>query len=198
MSDTNKRAWIYTRLNAPDDGQDSLKRQEKELIDCACQIGLSVIGSSSDLGSGTDMDRAGLISMTAAAREGQFDVLLVKSISRIGRNIEQAVALIHQLAGLRVAVISSSEGLLSPSDIFPPAGRMRSTLHPGENTLPTAQEWLPKDLQPGIPPDIFEQVCRACGHIIPHEDGAMDFVPKHAPVDDMEPNTPGMGGISHA
>ncbi len=112
MNDTNKRAWLYSRIDAPEDTHGALKGQEKELYDYAGQMGFAIAGSSSDLGSGTDTNRPGLAAMTAAAREGSFDILLVTNLSRLGRNAEQTLGLLRQLGELGVSVYSPMEGRL--------------------------------------------------------------------------------------
>lgn len=110
MNYTDKRAWLYTRIDAPEDTHGALKGQEKELYDYAGQMGLSVAGTSSDLGSGLNFDRPGLIRLTAAAREGSYDILLVRSLSRLGRDTAQTFELLRQLDGLGVHVLSPLEG----------------------------------------------------------------------------------------
>ena len=110
MEYANKRAWLYSRIDAPDDAHDHLKNQEKTLFDYAEQMGMTVAGTSSDLGSGNDFERPGLGQVTAAARDGRFDVLLVKSLSRLGRDAEPTGNLIRQLGELGVGVCSPLEG----------------------------------------------------------------------------------------
>lgn len=110
MTNTKKRAWIYTRIDAPEDTHGALKLQEKGLYDYAGQMGFAVAGISSDLGSGMDFDRPGLMRLTAAAREGAFDTLLVKSLSRLGRGMEKTLELVKQLNDAGVSVCSPLEG----------------------------------------------------------------------------------------
>jgi DNA invertase Pin-like site-specific DNA recombinase len=108
--DTQKRAWIYTRIDAPEDAHGMLKKQEKELIEYAEQLGLSVVGGSSDIGSGMNMNRPGLAEVTAAAGQGKIDVLLIKNLSRIGRNSAVVTAFLSELALLDVEALSPLEG----------------------------------------------------------------------------------------
>ena len=110
MDYTNKRAWLYSRIDAPEDTHDALKGQEKALFDYAEQMGMTVAGTSSDLGSGCDFGRPGLAQVTTAARDGRFDVLLVKSLSRLGRDAELTGEFIRQLGELGVGVCSPLEG----------------------------------------------------------------------------------------
>lgn len=110
MTNTKKRAWIYTRIDAPEDTHGALKLQEKGLYDYAGHMGFAVAGISSDLGGGLDFDRPGLARLTAAAREGAFDILLVKSLSRLGRDTEITLELVRQLNETGVSVCSPLEG----------------------------------------------------------------------------------------
>jgi DNA invertase Pin-like site-specific DNA recombinase len=110
MTNTEKRAWVYTRIDAPEDTHGMLKNQEKELLSYAEQMGFSIAGISSDLGSGTDFKRPGLARLTDAAAEGSFNILLVKSVSRLGRDAVKTTELLRQLNGLGITVFSPLEG----------------------------------------------------------------------------------------
>lgn len=110
MTNTKKRAWIYTRIDAPEDTHGALKLQEKGLYDYAGQMGFAVAGISSDLGSGMDFERPGLARLTSAARDGAFDILLVKSLSRLGRDTEKTLELVGRLGDMGVNVCSPLEG----------------------------------------------------------------------------------------
>lgn len=110
MTNTEKRAWIYSRIDAPEDTHGALKLQEKSLFDYAEQMGFSIAGTSSDLGSGADFNRPGLLRLTTAAQRGEFDILLVKSVSRLGRDTRPTLTFIEQLGALGVSVFSPLEG----------------------------------------------------------------------------------------
>lgn len=110
-----KRAWIYTRIDAPEDSHGCLKAQEKSLMDYAEQMGFVTIGASSDLGSGISLDRPGLTRAVEAATAGKFDILLVKSMSRIGRDAFAVQELLTRLEGCDVAVYSPLDGHMEPS-----------------------------------------------------------------------------------
>ena len=47
-----KSAWIYCRIDAPEDTHGALKGQYERLETYAAQMGFTVVGSSQDLGSG--------------------------------------------------------------------------------------------------------------------------------------------------
>lgn len=112
--ETGKRAWIYTRIDAAEDVCGTLKLQEDGLRGYAGDMGLSIVGTSSDLAGGMDFDRPGLARLIAAAREGAFDVLLVKSLGRLGRDMEKALELVGQLGEMGVGVISPKDGEITP------------------------------------------------------------------------------------
>ena len=126
MNTTGKRAWIYSRINSPEDQHGTLKMQEQELIRYAEQEGYTVAGTSSDLCSGSDMNRSGLLRMKDAAANGEFDVLLVKSLSRLGRNTKETIDLATRLNDLDISVMSASDGEISIGDS--PQSFLRQTM----------------------------------------------------------------------
>ena len=111
--DTQKRAWIYTCIDAPDDAHGILKDQEKELLDYAEQLGFSVVGGSSDLGSRKDADRDGLAGVTVAAEQDRFDVLLIIRLPRIRRDSNMVTAFLYALARTGKEIYSPLEGKIN-------------------------------------------------------------------------------------
>lgn len=105
-----KKAWVYCRIDAPEDTHGALKGQKKELMDYAEQMGFEVVGCSEDLGSGMEFDRAGLAEVTKAAGEGKMDVLLVKKLDRLGRDTAKTLEFIRGLEQLGVGLYSPLEG----------------------------------------------------------------------------------------
>jgi len=110
MDYTGKRAWIYAFIDAPEDNHGALKGQEKELYDYAEQMELLLSGTSTDLGSGHDDNKPGLEQAIAAARDGRFDVLLIKSADRLHSGAAQAIEKFRQLFEMGVTVYSPIEG----------------------------------------------------------------------------------------
>lgn len=92
-----------------------MKTQKKELLDYAEQMGFEIIGASEDLGSGLAYDRPGLAECMKAAGDGKADVLIVKNLSRIGRDTAQTLEFLHGLDQLGVKLYSPMEGAF----IFP-------------------------------------------------------------------------------
>ena len=105
-----KKAWVYCRIDAPEDAHGALKGQKKELMDYAEQMGFEVVGCSEDLGNGMEFDRAGLAEVTKAAGEGKMDVLLVKKLDRLGRDTAKTLEFIRGLEQLGVGLYSPLEG----------------------------------------------------------------------------------------
>jgi hypothetical protein len=105
-----KKAWVYCRIDAPEDAHGALKGQKKELMDYAEQMGFEIVGCSEDLGSGMEFDRAGLAEVTKAAGEGKMDVLLVKKLDRLGRDTAKTLEFIRGLEQLGVELYSPLEG----------------------------------------------------------------------------------------
>lgn len=73
----------------------------------------SYVATYSDEGiTGTRVDiRGGFQKMMQDAREGKFDLILVKSVSRFGRNAADALNAIQELSGLGVMVKFYAEGI---------------------------------------------------------------------------------------
>jgi len=104
------KAWLYCRIDAPEDTHGMLKNQKKELYDYAEQMGFTVIGCSEDLGTGLDRNRPGLIEVENAVEQGKMDVLLVKKLSRFGRDTTQMLKFLRGLEQSGIKLYSPLEG----------------------------------------------------------------------------------------
>lgn len=104
-----KRAWVYCRIDAPEDTHGTLKGQRKQLMDYAEQMGFTVVGSSEDLASGMDFNRPGLKRFHEAIEKDRVDVLLVHDITRIGRDTCQTMGYLERLRQKGVAIYSPLE-----------------------------------------------------------------------------------------
>ena len=107
-----KSAWIYCRIDAPEDTHGALKNQRKQLMDYADQMGFEVVGCSEDMASGLEFDRSGLKRFLDAAGNGGIDILIVHDLSRIGRDTCEAVRFLNRLEQMEVSVYSPLEGKL--------------------------------------------------------------------------------------
>jgi DNA invertase Pin-like site-specific DNA recombinase len=108
--ETEKRAWIYARIDAPEDDSGALKAQERELTDYAEQLGLNVVGTSSDLGTEDFALRPGITDALLSAERGEFSVLLVRSLSRFTPKLSDALGLLRHLKKYGVTVYSPLQG----------------------------------------------------------------------------------------
>ena len=105
-----KRAWTYSRIDAPEDAHGSLKSQKKELFDYAEQLGFAITGSSEDFGNGLDFNRTGLLEVMKAAEDGKMDVLLVKRLDRLGRDMLKMLEFLRGLDQVGIRLYSPMEG----------------------------------------------------------------------------------------
>lgn len=106
------RAWIYCRIDAPEDTHGALKNQRKQLIDYADQMEFETVGCSEDTASDLEFGRSGLKRFLDAAGKGGVDILIVHNLSRIGRNTREAVGFLNRLEQIGVSVYSPLEGPL--------------------------------------------------------------------------------------
>ena len=104
------RAWIYCRIDAPEDTHGALKGQKKELMGYAEQMGFAIVGESEDIGNGLDFDRVGLAEVMKAAGDGRMDVLLVKKLDSLERDSVKLPELLRGLEQLGVELYSPLEG----------------------------------------------------------------------------------------
>ena len=98
-----KRAWIYCRTAYPD--AVSLEVQEKCMIDYANAQGFLIAGITSEHGSGLDFSRNGIKVVSRAVEEGKVDALLIKDLSRIGRDLEDVDVYLHWLQKHNVTLV---------------------------------------------------------------------------------------------
>ena len=106
-----KKAWIYCRV--AHDGPDSaavLAAQKNTLEAYAKEHDFEIVGASSDMGSGLTMDRPGLLDFHAAAENRKVDVLLIHSLTRLGRDTDKVTKYWHLLRDLGVSVHAADCG----------------------------------------------------------------------------------------
>lgn len=120
-----KSAWIYCRIDAPEDTHGALKGQYERLETYAAQLGFTVVGSSQDLGSGLSFDRPGLQAVLESAKAESFQVLLVDSVNRIGREMEKTMSFIQTINGCGISIYSPMDGEIKLSDFAMPPFQLR-------------------------------------------------------------------------
>ena len=106
-----KRVWLYCRVahNGPDSVTD-LATQRNGLETYAKGHGFEIVGASSDIGSGLTMDRPGLLEFHVAAEDGKVDVLLIHSLTRLGRDMDKVTKYSHLLRDFGVNVHTADCG----------------------------------------------------------------------------------------
>ncbi len=116
------RVAIVTRISTDEVNQPySLEAQAKGLeAFVASQPGQTITHRFVDQASGATLERPGLQAALAAARAGEFDVLLVYRIDRISRSIVGLMTIVEDLDAAGVALRSATE----PIDTQGPVGRM--------------------------------------------------------------------------
>ena len=100
-----KRTWIYCRIayNGTDSAE-ILAAQRLSLDAYAKEHGFEIVGCSNDIESGLTMDRPGLRDFHAAVKDREVDILLIHSLTRLGRNSEKIIKYWHLLRNLDVSV----------------------------------------------------------------------------------------------
>ena len=98
-----KRVWIKCRTAYPD--AVSLAVQEQYMIDYAKAHGFLIAGVTSEHGSGLDFSRDGIKAVSHAIEMGEADALLVKELSRLGRDVEETDVYLHWLKKHNVTLI---------------------------------------------------------------------------------------------
>ena len=75
------------------------------MIDYAKAHGLLIAGVTSEHGSGLDFSRDGIKAVSHAIEMGEADALLVKELSRLGRDVEETDVYLHWLKKHNVTLI---------------------------------------------------------------------------------------------
>ena len=106
-----KKVWIYCRVahNGPDSAA-VLAAQRNRLEAYAKEHDFEIVGTSSDIGSGLTMDRPGLLDFHTAAEDGKVDVLLIHSLTRLGRDTDKVTKYWHLLRDLGVSIHTADCG----------------------------------------------------------------------------------------
>lgn len=109
--DHEKRAWVYCRIDAPEDTHGTLKGQRQRLMDYAEQMGFTVVGSSADVGS--ILGWPGLALAKQAAEEHKMDALLLSGLPCFGTVALNALPLLQAVEESGVAVYSPLQGKIT-------------------------------------------------------------------------------------
>ncbi len=105
-----KNAWIYCRIDAPEDTHGTLKNQYEQLARYAEQMDFHLVGSSQDFGENPSMGSTGIAAALEAAKAGAFSILLVTDFTRVGRSSACVGPILAALRGYGIALYSPLEG----------------------------------------------------------------------------------------
>jgi len=83
----------------------SLAVQEDCMVDYAQRQGFTIAGVTSEHGSGLDFSRQGIKAVSGAVEASKVDVLLIKDISRLGRDTEEVEVYLRWLKKRNVEVM---------------------------------------------------------------------------------------------
>ena len=111
MSETIK-AWVYSRIDAPEDSHGSLKHQDQQLCEYAEKMGFKVVGHPQDLAAAYNLDRPGLKALTDAVKEKKVHSLLVMDSFRISLDSKKTAAYGAFLQSFGVRTYSPGQGML--------------------------------------------------------------------------------------
>ena len=104
------RVFIYCRVAR--DGTFALEHQRFLLQLYAKRAGYTIIGAADEYGSGLTLDRPGMGKVTQAVLAGEVDVVLVHSLTRIGREWGMTQSYIDQLTRHKVKLLCIKERCL--------------------------------------------------------------------------------------
>ena len=105
-----KRVWMYCRIahqSAADDF--SMAAQVESLKEYASRNNLSIVGISTEYGSGLTLDRPGLMEVKKAVQGNEVNAVLVKNLSRIARGFIPTQEAIHFLSRHKVELILTDQ-----------------------------------------------------------------------------------------
>jgi DNA invertase Pin-like site-specific DNA recombinase len=87
---------LYLRVST-DEQVESLDMQESTLRAFASRRNWQVVACYSDVQSGSDFERAALLQVAAAAQNKEFDILLIRRVDRLGRDVVQNYMYLAQI-----------------------------------------------------------------------------------------------------
>lgn len=115
MDNRKKKAWIYTRIDAPEDSHGTLKKQYEQLNTYGEQLQMEIAGSSSDMGETIGLERPGLNLFLEEKNSRGIEALLILDSSRISRDKNLCREFLLRMTKSRIEVCSPLEGILSAS-----------------------------------------------------------------------------------
>ena len=107
-----KKAWLYMRIDAPEDTGNLLGQQEKELSEYAKALDMLVVGVSSDMGTRPLDECPGLQGMLLAAANHTMDAVLALSHCHVACEENELAKIIHKLAKYNIDIYTPGAGSL--------------------------------------------------------------------------------------
>lgn len=106
------KAALYGRVSTEhEEQQESIRVQKEALLQYSHEKGFTVAGMYFDEGfSGTDFDRPGINSMKEDIKSNKINLVLVKDLSRLGRNNTQTLLFLDFLCREGVRLIAVNDG----------------------------------------------------------------------------------------
>ena len=126
-----KKSWIYIRAWS----DESQRSQENLLRRYAAEHGYTIVGKSCDLHVPHDRKKYGLASMLEAAQNEKFQVLLIQSWQRLGRDLASLDKTLSSLLQYGITVLSLKEPEITLDDALMAvkfSGAMREPDEPQE------------------------------------------------------------------
>ena len=126
-----QKTWIYIRAWS----DESQRSQEDLLRNYAAEHGYTIVGKSCDLHIAHDRKQYGLASMLNAAQNQEFQVLLIQSWQRLGRDLVSLDKTLSSLHQYGIAVRSLKEPEISLDNalmVVKFSGTMREPNEPQE------------------------------------------------------------------
>jgi DNA invertase Pin-like site-specific DNA recombinase len=110
MNPAKKEAvWIYCRSATVEDN--ALQIQREAARSYAAARNLTVMGETSDIGSGLRYDHPGLVKMLSVVKNGLISAVVVRDMSRIGRNAIKTLEIIeNEMGAYGVKLLCYSDG----------------------------------------------------------------------------------------
>lgn len=104
------RAWLYRRTAGGRDSANVLLTQKRRLEAYAQEHAFEIVGRSGDVGSERPSERAGLLKFETAMERGKVDILLLPSLSCLGRDPNEVAEYWRLLREHNIRLYTVTEG----------------------------------------------------------------------------------------
>lgn len=104
------RVWKYCRQAGYDGDDSGIRAQEFRINEYISKHELIPVGESKVFESGTTMDRPSLHKLMQKAQEQAYDILVVSTLDRLGRNLWLTMGFVRELLRMGIRIIDLSWG----------------------------------------------------------------------------------------